>query len=195
MSSSFITADFYQYQIITLLRFQTGGRATFLRGDAGQAISKQTNVSCCSGSTSRETSGHTGAPHGPPLLWPSALLVTSALFVLSVTSRGSRKRRSSHVGVITYSYRWADTSTLPWAAAGSSQLLVTNLLLFSLSFFHVVIDTINEGPRASGCQMTEGATRERRHLRETKQGFWSIDTLISNTFASLDLKYLSDLPH
>lgn len=34
MSPLFMTADFYQYQIITLLQFQAGGRAAFFTDDA-----------------------------------------------------------------------------------------------------------------------------------------------------------------
>lgn len=41
MSPLFITADFYHYQIITLLRFQADGRAAFFRGDAVRLLARR----------------------------------------------------------------------------------------------------------------------------------------------------------
>lgn len=55
MSFIVMTPDFYQYQIITQFPFQVGGWIAFLRGDAGKAVRKQNDVSCCSDSRLRET--------------------------------------------------------------------------------------------------------------------------------------------
>lgn len=180
MSFLFVTADFYQYQIILLLRFQAGGRAAFFRGDAGQPASEQTNVSRCSGSAWPETQ----TPR------PPALPVTPALFVLSVTSSGRRERRSCDVGVIAFSCCWADA--FPGLLRGPANFWWQSFYCFHFPLSMQSLTLSMRGPGGLGpprCQMTEGATRERQHLREAKQGFGPIEFLISNT-----TKYLSDLP-
>lgn len=84
MSSTVMTPDFYQYQIITLFPFQAGGYVAFLHSDAAQAGWKHGDARCRSDCRSRETSGHNDAP---PSRDPPLLLVISALFALSLGQR------------------------------------------------------------------------------------------------------------